>query len=107
VIVYLQKDSAVDSTLVCTHLARDREAPSQTDHTRLREFGVGAQILKDLGLERLRLLTNNPKKIIGLESYNLAVVEQIPLRKTGPALRAVVVQRAPAAAEVRNRSRTR
>jgi len=106
VIVYLQKDQPVDSTLVCTHLARDREAPS-TDHTRLREFGVGAQILKDLGLERLRLLTNNPKKIIGLESYNLAVVEQIPLRKTGPALRAVVGQRSTAPAEVRNRSRTR
>jgi len=107
VIVYLQKDQPVESTLVCTHLARDREAPSRTDHTRLREFGVGAQILKDLGLERLRLLTNNPKKIIGLESYNLAVVEQIPLRKTGPALRAVVGQRSQAAAEVRNRSRTR
>ncbi len=107
VIVYLQKDHAAESTLVCTHLAREQETPSRTDHTRLREFGVGAQILKDLGLGRLRLLTNNPKKIIGLESYNLEVVEQIPLGETGPALRAVVDQRTPAASEVRNRSRTR
>ena len=38
-------------------------------------------ILKDLGLRRLRLLTNNPKKIVGLESYSLEVVEQIPLTR--------------------------
>ena len=42
---------------------------------------MGAQILKDLGLRRLRLLTNNPKKIVGLESYSLEVVEQIPLSR--------------------------
>ena len=36
-------------------------------------------MLKDLGLRRLRLLTNNPKKIVGLESYSLEVVEQVPL----------------------------
>jgi len=107
VIVYLQKDQAVDSTLVCTHLARREEPGSRADHTRLREFGVGAQILKDLGLERLRLLTNNPKKIVGLESYNLSVVEQIPLRKPGPSLRAVGGQRSAAPSELRNRSRTR
>jgi 3,4-dihydroxy 2-butanone 4-phosphate synthase / GTP cyclohydrolase II len=107
VIVYLQKDQPVDSTLVCTHLARQQEPGGRTDHTRLREFGVGAQILKDLGLERLRLLTNNPKKIVGLESYSLSVVEQIPLVKVGPALRAVGGQRQAAPPELRNRSRTR
>ena len=107
VIVYLQKDQAPDSTLVCTHLAREVEPRSRTDHTRLREFGVGAQILKDLGLGRLRLLTNNPKKIVGLESYNLEVVEQIPLGKTAPLLRAVAGQAARSPSEARNRSRTR
>ena len=45
----------------------------------LRDYGVGAQILADLGLHRFRLLTNNPGKIIGLEGYGLEVVERVPL----------------------------
>ena len=45
----------------------------------LRDYGIGAQILCDLGLTSIRLLTNNPKKIIGLEGYGLKVVEQIPI----------------------------
>lgn len=45
----------------------------------LRDYGVGAQILVDLGLHKLRLLTNNPKKIIGLEGYGLKVVERVPI----------------------------
>ncbi len=45
----------------------------------LRDYGIGAQILVDLGVKNLRLLTNNPKKIVGLEGYGLAVVEQIPI----------------------------
>lgn len=45
----------------------------------LREYGIGAQILVDLGLHEIRFLTNNPKKIIGFEGYGLKVVEQIPL----------------------------
>lgn len=45
----------------------------------LREYGIGAQILVDLGLKTIRLLTNNPKKIVGLEGYGLEVVEQLPI----------------------------
>jgi 3,4-dihydroxy 2-butanone 4-phosphate synthase/GTP cyclohydrolase II len=45
----------------------------------LRDYGVGAQILADLSLHNIRLLTNNPKKVIGLESYGIKIVETVPL----------------------------
>jgi 3,4-dihydroxy 2-butanone 4-phosphate synthase / GTP cyclohydrolase II len=45
----------------------------------LRDFGIGAQILADLGLSTIRLLTNNPRKIIGLEGYGLQAVDQVPI----------------------------
>jgi 3,4-dihydroxy 2-butanone 4-phosphate synthase/GTP cyclohydrolase II len=45
----------------------------------LRDYGMGAQILADLGVRRIRLLTNNPKKVIGLEGYGLEIVEQCPI----------------------------
>ena len=46
----------------------------------LREYGLGAQILADLGLKKIRLLTNNPRKVVGLEGYGLEIVEQVPIK---------------------------
>jgi 3,4-dihydroxy 2-butanone 4-phosphate synthase/GTP cyclohydrolase II len=46
----------------------------------LRDYGIGAQILSDLGLSSIRILTNNPKKIIGMEGYGLSVTEQLPIQ---------------------------
>ncbi len=46
----------------------------------LREYGLGAQILADLGLKTIRLLTNNPKKVVGLEGYGLQIVQQLPIK---------------------------
>jgi len=46
----------------------------------LRHYGIGAQILYDLGIRKIRLLTNNPKKIVGLEGYGLQVVERVPIQ---------------------------
>ena len=46
----------------------------------LRDYGIGAQILGDLGLTSIRILTNNPKKIVGLEGYGLSVTEQVPIQ---------------------------
>ncbi len=45
-----------------------------------RDYGIGAQILADVGIRKMRLLSNNPKKLAGLEGYGLEIVEQIPLR---------------------------
>jgi 3,4-dihydroxy 2-butanone 4-phosphate synthase/GTP cyclohydrolase II len=45
----------------------------------LRDYGIGAQILGDLGLTSIRIITNNPKKIVGMEGYGLSVTEQVPI----------------------------
>ncbi len=45
----------------------------------LRDYGIGAQILADLGIRKMRLMTNNPKKIVGLEGYGLSIVERVPI----------------------------
>jgi 3,4-dihydroxy 2-butanone 4-phosphate synthase/GTP cyclohydrolase II len=45
----------------------------------LRNYGIGAQILVDLGVKNMRLLTNNPKKVVGLEGYGLKIVERMPI----------------------------
>jgi 3,4-dihydroxy 2-butanone 4-phosphate synthase/GTP cyclohydrolase II len=48
----------------------------------LRHYGVGAQILCDLGVRKIRLLTNNPRKVVGLEAYGLEIVERLPIQVT-------------------------
>lgn len=51
----------------------------------LRDYGIGAQILRDLGVRKMRLMTNNPKKIVGLEGYGLVVVDRLPIEmEPGP-----------------------
>ncbi len=48
----------------------------------LRDYGIGAQMLVDLGIKKVRLLTNNPRKIVGLEGYGLEIVERVPVEST-------------------------
>lgn len=47
----------------------------------LRDYGIGAQILSDLGVKKIRLLTNNPRKVVGLEGHKLEIVDQVPIRE--------------------------
>ncbi len=46
----------------------------------LRDYGIGAQILSDLGLSTIHLMTNNPKKVVGLEGYGLKITKKIPIK---------------------------
>jgi len=46
----------------------------------LRDYGIGAQMLAELGIKKLRLMTNNPKKIVGLEGYGMEIVERLPIQ---------------------------
>lgn len=54
-------------------------APVRNESDRLRDYGIGAQILSDLGVHRMRLMTNRPRRIVGLEGFELAVEEVVPL----------------------------
>jgi 3,4-dihydroxy 2-butanone 4-phosphate synthase/GTP cyclohydrolase II len=67
---YALQDSGMDTVEANVHLGF---RPDE------REFGTGAQILHDLGVRQLRVLTNNPKKLTGLQGYGLEIAEQVPL----------------------------
>lgn len=66
------------------HHQRRGEGPDGPGSPTLRAHGIGAQILKDLGLSSIRVLTNKPKRMVGLEGYGLTVSEQIPIEAATP-----------------------
>ena len=75
VLLYMQPANAAEVLLRrLTAAPGERIAPMS-----LRDYGIGAQILRALGLGRIRLLTNSPRKVVGLDGYGLEIVEQVPL----------------------------
>lgn len=81
VLVFINKPLTAHNALKLELPSNAEHVPGRHDEQRLREFGVGAQILRDLGLSRLCLLTHAPKQIVGLDSYGLQVVEQRPIHE--------------------------
>lgn len=89
VLVYMRQEEysacVIDQvkTMVCNQELAHQEGhdvPIRISHD-LRHYGLGAQILTDLGVKDIRLLTNNPRKIVGLEGYGLSLVERVPLAR--------------------------
>jgi 3,4-dihydroxy 2-butanone 4-phosphate synthase/GTP cyclohydrolase II len=79
VVVYLPPKGTTTAELASYNTARSAPPPAGPSTDPLREFGLGAQVLADLGIHKIRLLTNNPRKIAGLHGYGLEVVESVPL----------------------------
>jgi len=74
VLVYVQRGEEL--RLGCSHQSHARLDEGQS---RLRELGVGAQILRELGVQRIRVLTNHPRRIVGAQGYGLSVVDRVPI----------------------------
>jgi GTP cyclohydrolase II len=79
VIVWLQKHPTAEEALQISPPPKVAYKNGTGGGEPLRELGIGAQILRDLGLERIRLLTTRPRHIVGLERYGLEVTEQVQI----------------------------
>ncbi|MFO0675692.1 MAG: hypothetical protein U0169_04110 [Polyangiaceae bacterium] len=66
------------------YVAQREKVLAPSGDNALREFGLGAQVLSDLGLRKIRLLTNNPRKIAGIQGFGLEVAESVPLQSPTP-----------------------
>jgi 3,4-dihydroxy 2-butanone 4-phosphate synthase/GTP cyclohydrolase II len=82
-LVYIAPRGDMRSELEAWRAQRDSPSLPSSTIPPLREFGLGAQVLVDLGLHEIRLLTDNPRKIAGIHGFGLEVVERLPLHSIG------------------------
>jgi 3,4-dihydroxy 2-butanone 4-phosphate synthase/GTP cyclohydrolase II len=82
-LVYIAPRGDIRSELEAWRIAKEMPPAPPAKDAPLREFGLGAQVLVDLGLHEIRLLTNNPRKLAGLHGFGLDVVERVPLLSMG------------------------
>ena len=68
-----------DKTAISFNHERSPQTTSETQRRTQREIGIGAQILSDLNLHRIRLLTNHPRKVAALEGFDIEIVDQVPV----------------------------
>jgi 3,4-dihydroxy 2-butanone 4-phosphate synthase/GTP cyclohydrolase II len=68
-----------DKTAIYFHHDRTPQTVSETQRKTQREIGIGAQILSDLNLHRIRLLTNHPRRVAALEGFDIEIVDQVPV----------------------------
>jgi 3,4-dihydroxy 2-butanone 4-phosphate synthase/GTP cyclohydrolase II len=85
VLLILQKHVGGADALSLSPASNMQPIPGGHGEARLREFGIGAQILADLGVKKLRMMTNTAGPILGVERYGLQVVEQLPLAEQAEA----------------------
>jgi 3,4-dihydroxy 2-butanone 4-phosphate synthase / GTP cyclohydrolase II len=78
-LVYIASRGDVRAELDAWRIAREAPPAAPAKDVPLREFGLGAQVLMDLGVHEIRLLTNNPRKLAGIHGFGLEVVERVPL----------------------------
>jgi 3,4-dihydroxy 2-butanone 4-phosphate synthase / GTP cyclohydrolase II len=72
-----------DKTAISFHHERTPQTASESQRKTQREIGIGAQILSDLNLHRIRLLTNHPRRVAALEGFDIEIVEQVPVQLEG------------------------
>jgi 3,4-dihydroxy 2-butanone 4-phosphate synthase/GTP cyclohydrolase II len=82
-LVYIAPRGDIAGELDVWRTMKETPPPVVSSDLPLRDFGLGAQVLVDLGLHEIRLLTNNPRKIAGIHGFGLDVVERVPLHSMG------------------------
>jgi 3,4-dihydroxy 2-butanone 4-phosphate synthase/GTP cyclohydrolase II len=90
VILYLRREAQGEELIDRTRPRETAQRPSTESHNRVtdfREYGIGAQILRDVGLGKIRLITNYPRRMVSLPGYGLEIVDCVPIRLPGPRAR--------------------
>ena len=92
VILYLRREAQGEEMLDHTRPRETARRPSTESRNRatdFREYGIGAQILRDVGLGKIRLITNYPRRMVSLPGYGLEIVECVPIRLSPPRAKAL------------------